>query len=474
MRWLLAAVTSGALALFSTYWDDSLHTDVGRDTFWSAPHVLLYGSILVTLGALARWAWPHARRQGVTSVLRDPVLRGAVVSGAAVGVAAPADAAWHTAFGRDAVLWSPPHLLAIVATMALTVALLRAVVQEGGGRLAVTAAESLVLGAALVPVMEYDSDVPQFSALWYLPVVSVGVTLAVVVIRRFDRRPGAVFGGALLVTAARLLTVGFLALLGHSTPIVPPVLLVAAAVDLVHLWRPSPWWSAVIAPVAVHATYVPLLPVVPHGTAVSTDQVAPSLLLALAGSALMVLASEGVPRVWRRGVQATAVTSALLLALPLLTATRALAHDPGQGTDVGKARWTAFVGEHDVDVTLTTDDPALRPVELVARRAGEKATGRITPTADGAERGWIRLHAEGRWFLYATFKDARDRTAESWVAVQQGSGRNVSETRPVYLPPAQTYGVGRTAATVVLYGMAAAILVTVARSGRRVQQPRQS
>ncbi|GAA3812343.1 hypothetical protein [Streptomyces chiangmaiensis] len=161
MRWLLAALTSGALALFSTYWDDSLHTDVGRDT-----------------------------------------------------------------------------------------------------------CRALVLGAALVPVMEYDSDVPQFSALWYLPIVSAGVTLAVMVIRRFDPRPGAVFGAALLVTAVRLLTVAFLALLGHSTPIVPPVLLVTAAVDLVHLWRPSPWWLALVAPAAVHATYVPLLPVVPHGTAV--------------------------------------------------------------------------------------------------------------------------------------------------------------------------------------------------------------
>ncbi|MBW8795409.1 MAG: hypothetical protein JF597_17955 [Streptomyces sp.] len=469
-------MTSGALALFSTYWDDSLHTDIGRDTFWSAPHMLLYGSILVTLGTLARWAWPQARREGTAGILRDPVLRGAAVSGAAVGISAPADAAWHTAFGRDAVLWSPPHLLAVAATMALTVALLRAVVQQGGSRLPVMAADSLVLAAALVPVMEYDSDVPQFSALWYLPVVSAGATLAVVVIRRFDPHPNAVVHAALLVTAARLLTVGFLALLGHSTPVVPPVLLVAIAVDLVHRWRTSPWWSALVVPAAVHAAYVPLLPVMPHGTEVSADQVAPSLLLALSASALVVLMSEDVPSPRRRTVEATVVASALLIAFPLLTAPRALAHDPGQGADAGQARWRAFVGEHEVDVTLTTDDPALRPVELVARRAGEKATGRLTPVPDGTDRGRIALHAEGRWFLYATFKDARNRTAESWVAVQQGSGRNLTTTRPVYLPPPQTYGAGRTAATVGLYGLAAAILLTVARSGRthRAPQPRQS
>jgi hypothetical protein len=476
MVWLITAMASGTLALFSTYWDDSLHTDVGRDTFWSAPHVLLYGSILVTLGALALWAWPRVRKEGIAGIVRDPVLQWALVSGAAVGIAAPADAVWHTAFGQDAVLWSPPHLLAIVATIALTVALLRAVVQEGGSGPALTAAGTLVMGAALVPVLEYDTDVPQFSAIWYLPVTSVGMTLAVLVIRRFDPRPQAATRAALLVTVARLLTVAALAALGHSTPIVPPVLLVAVTADLVHRWHPSPWWSALTVPAAVHAGYLPLLPVVPHGTAVSADQVAPSLLLAVAGSALTVLASEGVPRTWHRGAQAATVASAVLLALPLLTAPRALAHDPGQGTEAGQARWKAFVKEEKVDVTLTTDDPALRPTGLVARRAGEKVTGELTHVTDGTERGRIKLHAEGRWFLYATFKDSRNRTAESWVAVQRGSGRNLAETRPIYLPPTQTYGAGRTAATVVLYGMTAVILVAVARSGRtrRTALPQES
>ncbi|MFI1335905.1 hypothetical protein ACH4U7_38480 [Streptomyces sp. NPDC020845] len=466
MGWLLTGVASGALALFSTYWDDSLHTDVGRDTFWSPPHMLLYGSILVTLAALARWAWPRARQEGVAGVVRDPALRWATVSGAAVGIAAPADAAWHTAFGQDAVLWSPPHLLAIVATLALTVTLLRAVAQEGGGGLAVTAAEALVLAAALVPVMEYDSDVPQFPALWYLPVVSTGFTLAVLLIRRFDPQPGGMVRAALLVTVGRLLTVAFLAALGHSTPIVPPVLLVAVAADLVHRWRPSSWWSALVIPVGVHAVYLPLLPVMPHGTVVAVSQIAPSLSLSLVGSALMVLASEGAPRAWHRGVQAAAVVSAVLLAVPLLTATRALAHDPGQGADAGQARWRASVREQAIEVTLATGDPALRPTGLIARRAGEKVTAQLSPDADGAAHGRIRLPSDGRWFLYATFKDSRERTAESWVVVQQGAGRTLSEARPIYLPPTQIYGAGRTAATVMLYAMSAAILVAIARSGR--------
>lgn len=464
---LLTAVSSGALALFSTYWDDSLHTDVGRDTFWSAPHVLLYGSLLVTLGALALWAWPRAREEGVKGMLREPVLRWATVSGVSIGISAPADTAWHTAFGRDAVLWSPPHLLAIVATIALTVTLLRAVVLEQRRGFARAATEALVLGAALVPVMEYDSDVPQFSAVWYLPVVSAAVTLAVLLIRRFDSRPGASVRAALLLTAARLLTVAFLALLGRSTPIVPPVLVVALAADLVRRWRPSAWWLTLVVPAAVHAIYVPLLPVLPHGTAVPAGQIAPSLLLGVGASALIVLVAEGVPRGWHRGVRAATVGVAVLLALPLLTPTRAIAHDPGQGTDVGEARWSTFVREHEVDVTLSSDEPGLRPTGLVARRAGEEVTGRLTSDSAGTGHGTVRLHADGRWFLYATFRDARNRLAESWVAVEQGSARARTATRPVYVPPTQTYGAARTAATVALYGMAAALLVGVARSGRK-------
>jgi hypothetical protein len=38
--------------------------------------------------------------------------------------ALPIDAAWHAAFGRDAVLWSPPHMLAVFGSLALLVGFL--------------------------------------------------------------------------------------------------------------------------------------------------------------------------------------------------------------------------------------------------------------------------------------------------------------------------------------------------------------
>jgi len=62
---LITAAAGGLLALFAMYWDDSLHTDVGRDIFWSAPHVLLYGSLAVTLAAGAWWGVARIRGQGL-------------------------------------------------------------------------------------------------------------------------------------------------------------------------------------------------------------------------------------------------------------------------------------------------------------------------------------------------------------------------------------------------------------------------
>ncbi|WP_171052734.1 hypothetical protein [Streptomyces marianii] len=76
------------------------------------------------------------------------------------------------------------------------------------------------------------------------------------------------------------------------------------------------------------------------------------------------------------------------------------------------------------------------------------------------------MSGSGRWFLYATFRDEQNRRAETWIPVEQGVNRDVRVSRPVYLPPTLTYGAGRSAATVVLYGLATAVLVAVSRLGR--------
>lgn len=468
MNRLITAAAGGLLALFAMYWDDSLHTDVGRDTFWSAPHVLLYGSLTVTLAATAWWGAGRIRGQGLRAAAADPLLRWAVVSAGSVGISAPADAVWHAAFGRDAVLWSPPHLLAIIGTFALAVTLLRAIAAEGGSRSMVLGG-GLVLAASLAPVMEYESDVPQFSAVWFLPAAGTGITLAIVLIRRFDPHPWAVTRAALVVTAVRLAVIPVLAGLGHSTPIVPPVLAVAFAADLIRGWRTSTWWLALVVPLSVHAAYLPVLRVLPHGTTIAAEQIAPSLLVSLGGSTLVVLAAEGLPRARLPLVRTSGLAlAALTLTLPLLSAGRAAAHDPGQGTEAGEAHWRATVRGSRIDVTVTPERNIPDRATLVARRAGQELTAPLTPSDNGIFRGDITVPESGRWFVYATFRDAGASTTETWIPVETGSSQLLHEARPLYVPPApRKDDAGRTAATVALYGLSAAILLAVARSGRR-------
>ncbi|MEU0022673.1 hypothetical protein ABZ173_34040 [Streptomyces rochei] len=473
MNRLITAAAGGLLALFAMYWDDSLHTDVGRDTFWSPPHALLYGSLMVTLAAIAWWGIERSRGQDLRTTMADPLLRWAVVSAGAIGISAPADEAWHVAFGRDAVLWSPPHLLAIVATFALAVTLLRAIAAEGGGG-SLVLGSGLVLAASLAPVMEYESDVPQYSPVWFLPAAATGITLAIVLIRRFDPHPWAVTRAALVATAVRLAVIPVLAGLGHSTPIVPPVLVVALAADVVRGWRTSPWGLAPVVPLAVHAAYVPLLPVLPHGTTLAADWIVPSLLVSLGGSALVVLLAEGLPRTGLPFIRTAGLAvAALTLALPLLSTGRAVAHDPGQGTEAGEARWRAMVRGSRIDVTVAPEPGTTSGATLVARRAGEELSAPLQSSGSGVYRGSIVVPDSGRWFVYAAFPDTGTRSTQTWIPVEAGSSQVLQETRPLYLPPApQKDGAGRMTAAVALYGLSGVILVAVARSGRgRTQLP---
>ncbi len=169
-------VGAGALGLVATYWDDGWHTEIGRDSALIPPHLLLYVSVGLVGVVLAVWLLTTLwRTRSVRAVFATPGLALAVAAGLATAGAAPADAAWHAAFGRDSVLWSPPHLLSVIGTAVLVVAVL---LGTAASRPARTALAVLLLGAAEVVVLEYETDVPQFTEALYLPVllaVALGV-----------------------------------------------------------------------------------------------------------------------------------------------------------------------------------------------------------------------------------------------------------------------------------------------------------
>jgi hypothetical protein len=122
-------------------WDIAWHHTLGRDTFWSLPHLVLYSAVgmmgLVCLVMQVRTTVGRRTDVALDSTLvelwglrapRGFALAGVGVLGAVLS--APFDEAWHRLFGIDVTVWSPPHLFAIAAAGAIRLGLLVALVDE--------------------------------------------------------------------------------------------------------------------------------------------------------------------------------------------------------------------------------------------------------------------------------------------------------------------------------------------------------
>jgi hypothetical protein len=129
------------LLMVGGVWDIAWHHTLGRDTFWSPPHLVLYSGVgVMGFVCLAVVMHPTVGRSGRRTVdfmlvalwgLRAP--RGFALAWAgAFGavLSAPFDEAWHRLFGIDVTVWSPPHLFAIAAAGAIRLGLVVALLDE--------------------------------------------------------------------------------------------------------------------------------------------------------------------------------------------------------------------------------------------------------------------------------------------------------------------------------------------------------
>jgi hypothetical protein len=120
---LTVGVAGVFLAWFGAAWDVSWHRVVGRDTFWSLPHLFLYGGVILWgVSALIATATAMAGRPVRGRVLQVGPLR-AELGLALVGLGAlvvivsgPFDEAWHRMYGRDVDIWSPPHIAGVAGS----------------------------------------------------------------------------------------------------------------------------------------------------------------------------------------------------------------------------------------------------------------------------------------------------------------------------------------------------------------------
>jgi hypothetical protein len=131
--WLLLVGTN--ITLFGFAWDAQWHLDVGPDTFFTAPHTMLYsGTALVGLTCLVvvlleSWrarGLESARHVRVFGIFRAPVafLVGGL-GAAGFLLYGLGDLWWHTIYGFD-VATTPPHIGIVLSTAVQAVAVVLA------------------------------------------------------------------------------------------------------------------------------------------------------------------------------------------------------------------------------------------------------------------------------------------------------------------------------------------------------------
>ena len=132
---LIAVVSS----VIGSAWDISWHESIGRDTFWTTPHLLvqLCGIVSgITCGYLIL----------ATTFRPDSLLRAHSVSmwgfrgplgaficawgGVAMITSAPFDNWWHAAYGLDVKILSPPHVLLALGMIAIRFGTLTMILSE--------------------------------------------------------------------------------------------------------------------------------------------------------------------------------------------------------------------------------------------------------------------------------------------------------------------------------------------------------
>jgi len=177
LKALLFASTSIVTGML---WDIAWHRSIGRDTFWSPPHMGLYlGAIvagLASAGVIFRTTFAGTAEERARGVkmwgLVGPL--GAFFCGWGAGamlVSAPFDDWWHNTYGLDTKVLSPPHVLLIVGIVFMQVgAMLTALAlqnREGRGAVAYAYAAGVLLITAGIFISESTHRVMSHSSIYY-------------------------------------------------------------------------------------------------------------------------------------------------------------------------------------------------------------------------------------------------------------------------------------------------------------------
>ncbi len=134
LRLLFAIAILKLLNFIGGAWDIQWHVEIGRDSLFIPPHLLVFvafiGGVLAAIGlvayesAQAMLGEPPAHAARLGPFYAPGAFFGVLVGYVLALLSAVLDELWHEIFGIDATLWSPPHLLIMASTMCVDFSLM--------------------------------------------------------------------------------------------------------------------------------------------------------------------------------------------------------------------------------------------------------------------------------------------------------------------------------------------------------------
>jgi hypothetical protein len=203
---LYAVLVSSTCIVVGLLWDISWHSTVGRDTFWTLPHLLeQFGAMLagfscgwLVLSTTFRGS-PDERAQSVRFWgFLGPLGAWVTIWGTFVMItSAPFDNWWHNAYGLDVQIVSPPHMVLALGMVAIQIgALLFALAGQNRAidvretralALAYTAAAGVLLTMIATLISEYASRPNEMHSALFYKVAGGALTVFVVAVSRAGR-----------------------------------------------------------------------------------------------------------------------------------------------------------------------------------------------------------------------------------------------------------------------------------------------
>ena len=208
--WHLAIAVVGACCIpLGALWDISWHMSIGRDTFWTPAHIVIYlGGVVpgLTCGWLALRATFFSTEAGRAATVsfwgaRAPLGAWISIWGCfGMLTSAPFDDWWHNTYGLDVQILSPPHALLAIGMFSVVLGVLLMVLswknsvpeaQRGGIARLFVFMVGIMTATNSIIVMEYSFPNSQHAMTFYLIVCGHYPALLVMAARAGNLRWGA-------------------------------------------------------------------------------------------------------------------------------------------------------------------------------------------------------------------------------------------------------------------------------------------